>query len=148
MKKKYRIIAIILMIASLAFVIHRYTYTFGSLAKAEILIESIESPDQRQSARVYWKPVGGVTGHSEIFVEVTFLKTEQTKVIYHSIGEDLVELKWINNEILDIKNESAAEDTNQSIRLNIFKEIYDENGAACRSIVLNLKSYYQTCYKN
>ncbi|MCQ4087651.1 DUF5412 domain-containing protein [Saccharibacillus sp. JS10] len=137
-----------LVVLSLFFVVNRYTYTFGSLAKAEPLTESVESPDKNQTARVYWKPVGGATGHAEIFVEVSFAKTGQTKIVYHSTGKDIVEIKWKNNEILDIKNESAGEGNNRSKSLNVFEEIYDENGAACRSVVLNLKSYYETCYKN
>ncbi len=52
---------------------------------------------------------------------------------------------WLDDETLQIRNrESGIDDADQSMRLNIFKAIYDERGRACRSFAM--KDEYLNCY--
>ncbi|OUM91336.1 MAG: hypothetical protein C6P37_03090 [Caldibacillus debilis] len=53
---------------------------------------------------------------------------------------------WLDDETLQIRNrESVIANADQSMRLNIFKAIYDERGRACRSFAM--KDEYETAIR-
>ncbi|MFD0048397.1 hypothetical protein ACFVHQ_03500 [Actinomycetes bacterium NPDC127524] len=66
--------------------------------------------------------------------------------IYFAPGKSNFSMNWINDESLNITNETPGySNENRSIKLTIGKEIYDESGAACGSWIM--EDEYETCYE-
>ncbi len=56
-------------------------------------------------------------------------------------------MEWLDEVKLSIVNhESKYTNSNRSIELNVDKEIYHENGLACKSLLM--KDEYVTCYQH
>ena len=56
-------------------------------------------------------------------------------------------MEWVDEDTLYILNdEHEYPNSNRSIKLEIGKEIYHENGLACKSLLM--KDEYETCYQN
>ncbi|WP_245831888.1 hypothetical protein [Oceanobacillus senegalensis] len=56
-------------------------------------------------------------------------------------------MEWLDGDTLYIlNNEPDYPNSNRSIELEIGKEIYHENGLACKSWIM--QDEYETCYQN
>lgn len=55
-------------------------------------------------------------------------------------------MNWLDEDTLSIVNKDEKPDTDRSIALTVEKEIYHENGLACKSLLM--KNKYEKCYQN
>lgn len=83
------------------------------------------SPTGKYTANAYYEPYGGAgpSGGVHVWVEITN-----------------------NEDTLSIVNKDEKPDTDRSIALTVEKEIYHENGLACKSLLM--KNKYEKCYQN
>lgn len=106
------------------------------------------SPTEKYSAKAYYEPYGGAAGGVNVLVEITN-NNEKNKVqtVYYSDAKSNFSMEWMGEDTLYIVNEeSEYPNSNRSIELEIGKEIYHENGLACKSLLM--KDEYETCYQN
>ena len=146
MKKSYRIFLFLIVGIVLLFVYNRYTYTF-EFKDGEFYNGPVKSPTGEYTATAYYKTYGGAAGGVNIWVEITYNEeNDKIKAIYYAQGKSHFLMKWADEDTLDIINQSPefpSED--RSVELQIGKEIYDESGAACNSIIMKIE--YETCYE-
>lgn len=108
----------------------------------------VTSPTEEYSANAYYEPYGGAAGGVNVWVEITN-KNEKNKVqtVYYSDAKSNFSMEWMDEDTLYIINyEPDYPNSNRSIELDIGKEIYHENGLACKSLLM--KDEYETCYQN
>jgi len=144
LKKRYKLCICILISLFVLLDINVYktlTFTFNDLKHGTPIGDALESPDNKYSAIAYAMPYGGV----DVRVEVINNKLKTKKTIYHADYKSDFELKWIDNKTLYIKNEDLDYNDVKSKKLNIYNDIYDETGSACRSLVL--KHQYKNCFE-
>ena len=55
-------------------------------------------------------------------------------------------MKWLDEDTISIVNKGKTKNSDRSIKLNIEKEIYHENGLACQSLLM--RNDYETCYQD
>ncbi|MGY3186698.1 DUF5412 family protein [Lysinibacillus sp. TE18511] len=147
-----------LLIASLSGVVlisSIYTYEMYFFTFSEIDREFIQngpgpvvSPTEEYTANAYYEPYGGAAGGVNVWVEIT-KNNEKNKVqtVYYSDAKSNFSMEWMDENTLYILNdEPDYPNSNRSIELEIGKEIYHENGLACKSLLM--KDEYETCYQN
>jgi hypothetical protein len=108
----------------------------------------ITSPTGEYTANAYYELYGGAAGGVNVWVDITN-KNEKNKVqtIYYSDAKSNFSMEWVDENILYILNiDPNYPDSDRSIKLEIGKEIYHENGLACKSLIM--KDEYVTCYQN
>lgn len=108
----------------------------------------ITSPTGEYTANAYYELYGGAAGGVNVWVDITN-KNEKNKVqtIYYSDAKSNFSMEWVDENILYIINtDPNYPDSDRSIKLEIGKEIYHENGLACKSLIM--KDEYVTCYQN
>lgn len=108
----------------------------------------VTSPTEKYTANSYYEPYGGALGGVNVWVEITS-NNEENKVqtIYYSDAKSNFSMKWVDEDTLYILNdEPDYPNSNRSIELEIGKEIYHENGLACKSLLM--KDEYEACYQN
>lgn len=108
----------------------------------------ITSPAGAYTANAYYELYGGAAGGVNVRVEITN-NNEKNKVqtVYHSDAKSNISMEWLDEETLYILNNSPDyPNSNRSIELEIGKEIYHENGLACKSLLM--QDEYETCYQN
>jgi hypothetical protein len=108
----------------------------------------ITSPTGEYTANAYYELYGGAAGGVNVWVDITN-KNEKNKVqtIYYSDAKSNFSMEWVEENILYILNiDPNYPDSDRSIKLEIGKEIYHENGLACKSLIM--KDEYVTCYQN
>ncbi len=95
----------------------------------------------------YYKTYGGAAGGVNVWVEITYNEEDdKTKTIYYAPGKSHFTMKWLDNDTLNIINRtSQVPSEDRSVKLQVGKEIYDESGAACNSLIM--KAVYETCYE-
>ncbi|MFJ7976754.1 DUF5412 family protein [Peribacillus sp. NPDC096379] len=146
MKKRYKIFLFLIIGIVLIFVYSRYIYTF-EFSDGEVYKGPVKSPTGEYTANAYYKPYGGAAGGVNVWMEITYNEEDdKTKTIYYAPGKSHFSMKWKDEDTLDIINQAPefpSED--RSVELQVGKEIYDESGAACNSIIM--KDEYETCYE-
>ncbi|MDH5162298.1 DUF5412 family protein [Heyndrickxia oleronia] len=124
-----------------------YFFTFGNL-KGEFYKGPVISPTEKYVANAYYMTYGGAAGGVNIWVNITF-KEEKNKIktVYYSDAKSDFSINWIDDDnLLIVNNEPGYQNSDRSIKLKIGKEIYHENGLACRSLLM--KAEFETCYHN
>ncbi|GAF07841.1 DUF5412 family protein [Paenibacillus pini] len=144
-----------LLIASLAgvivisalFLYQQYFFTFNKL-EGELYKGPLNSPNGKYTANAYYMTYGGAAGGVNLWVEITYNnENDKKKTIYYSEAKSNFSMEWKNEDTLNIVNvEPKYPNSNGSIELEVAKEIYDENGLACKSLLM--KDTYETCYQN
>ena len=145
MKKRYIIISLFIFSIILFIGYNRYFYNFKSLDHATLFTDPIESPDGKFEASSYYLNYGGAAGGVIYIVEVEQTQTGEKKKVYSSNHKDDFSITWKSSDILSIKNESPKYNDYRNIDLNVNTDIYEESGAACRSLLL--KGKFENCYK-
>lgn len=145
MKKRYFIILLLIFGLLLLIGYNRYFYNFKSIDNATLFLGPIESPDGKYKASSYYLNYGGAAGGVIYIVEVEQTQTGEKKKVYSSNHKDNFSISWKPSDILSIKNESPKFNEYRNIDLNVNTDIYEESGAACRSLLL--KEKFETCYK-
>lgn len=100
------------------------------------------------TTNAYYELYGGAAGGVNVWVDITN-KNEKNRVqtIYYSDAKSNFSMEWVDENILYIlNNDPNYPDSDRSIKLEIGKEIYHENGLACKSLIM--KDEYVTCYQN
>ncbi|GLX69630.1 DUF5412 family protein [Paenibacillus glycanilyticus] len=108
----------------------------------------ILSPTEEYTANAYFELYGGAAGGVNVWVEITNNnEKDKGRIVYYSDAKSHFDMEWVDEDTLYITNdEPKFPHSNRSIRLEIGKEIYDENGLACKSLLM--KDQYETCYHN
>lgn len=127
-----------------------YFFTFSDIDR-EFMQKGygpVKSPTEKYTANAYYEPYGGAAGGVNVWVEITN-NSEKTKAqtVYYSDAKSDFSMKWLDEDLLSIVNDDPQyPNSNRSIQLKIGKEIYHENGLACKSLLM--KDDYETCYQN
>lgn len=132
------------------FVYIQYFFTFDVINK-EYMQEGpqlVLSPTGKYTANAYYEPYGGAgpSGGVHVWVEITNNEDKITKTVYYADAKNQFFMNWLDEDTLSIVNKDENPDTDRSIALTVEKEIYDENGLACKSVLM--KNDYETCYQN
>lgn len=147
--KGVKLILIIICLASLTIIgYHTYSkYTYNMHTNEQgILYKKVISPNKNYIAKAYGFPYGGAAGGVNVRVDIVSTTRHYKKTIYYSHLYSNFNMRWLNNKTLHIENKSGSlKDPNRSITLNVFKQIYDEKGTACVSLVM--KGKYKKCYQ-
>jgi len=106
------------------------------------------SPTEEFTANAYYELYGGAAGGVNVWVEITNNnETNNVQTVYYSGAKNSISMQWKDEDTLHILNDqSNFPNSNRSIELEIGKEIYHENGLACKSLLM--KGEYETCYQN
>lgn len=103
----------------------------------------ITSPTEKYTANAFYEPYGGAAGGVYVWVEITYNNEE----IYYGDAKSNFSMEWMDKDNLYIlNNEPGYPNSHRSIKLEIGKEIYHENGLACKSLLM--KDDYKTCHQN
>lgn len=146
MKKRYVFLLLLAFSILLLIGYNRFFYNFQTLNNNATLFSGpLESPDGEYKASAYYIPYGGAAGGVMYIVEVEDIQSGMKKTIYSSNHKNDFSLEWKSPEVLKIKNESPKYNVYRNIELNVNSDIYEESGAACRSLLL--KGKYENCYK-
>ena len=132
---------------SAIFIYHEYFFTFNDI-KGEFQDGPgpIISPTERYTANAYFQPYGGAAGGVNVWVEITDNNDGEKETIYYSDVNANFDLKWEDKDTLSIINEAPQyPDLNKSIKLDVEKEIYHDQGLACSSWLM--QDEYETCYQ-
>jgi hypothetical protein len=145
MKKRYIILLFLVFSILLLIGYNRYFYQYKDLNQATLFVNPIESPDGKYKASASFLPYGGAAGGIMYIVELEQTQTGNKKTIYSSNHKNNFAIAWNSSNLLSIKNESSEYKEYRNIELNVDTDIYEESGAACRSLLLRGK--YENCYK-
>lgn len=138
------------VLVSSIYIYETYFFTFSDIDResAQKGPGPITSPTGTYTANAYYELYGGAAGGVNVWVEITN-NNEKNKVqtVYHSDAKSNISMEWLDEDTLYILNDSPDyPNSNRSIELEIGKEIYHENGLACKSLLM--KDEYETCYQN
>jgi hypothetical protein len=145
MKKRYVIILLLVIGILVLISYNRYSFNFKSLDNATLFLGPIESPDGKYKASSYYVNYGGAAGGVIYIVEIEQTQTGEKKTVYSSNHKDDFSIFWKPSDVLSIKNESPKYNEYRNIDLNVNTDIYEESGAACRSLLI--KEKFENCYK-
>lgn len=138
------------MIVSAIYVYRNYFFTFDRIDEkyTQKGPGPVPSPTERYTANAYYEPYGGAAGGVNVWVEVTYNNEKnKAKTVYYADAKDNFSMKWVDDDTLQILNDDPAyPNSDRSIKLVIGKEIYHENGLACKSWLM--KGEYKNCYHN
>lgn len=144
--RKRHVIWMLPMIGILLFAgYNRYFYQFKSLDHATLLMGPVASPDGSYRASAYDLGYGGAAGGVLYLVEIEDTRTGEKKIVYSSNHKNTFMISWKSSDILAVTNESPEYNEFRSVELNVRSDIYEESGAACRS--LRLRGKFENCYK-
>jgi hypothetical protein len=106
----------------------------------------VTSPTKEFTANAYYELYGGAAGGVNVWVEISNNKEkDKVQTVYYSDAKSNFSMEWLDEDTLYILNdEPDYSNSNRSIELEIGKEIYHENGLACKSLLM--KDEYETCY--
>lgn len=129
------------------FLYTQYFFTFNNL-EGELYKGPVVSPDGKYTANAYYMTYGGAAGGVNLWVEISHNdETNRTETVYFSDAKSEFSIEWMDEDTVFIKNDDPEYLTsNRSIELQIGKEIYHDNGLACKSLLM--KDKYETCYQN
>ena len=148
MRTRYKVLAFIFIAILLIIGYKKYFFTFDSLDQGTYFKGPVESPSGKYTADSYYENWGGATGGAHVWVEITNNENSEVRTIYYSDGKSNYNMEWTDDNIIYITNDEGPEypDSDNSIELEIGKEIFDDRGRACDSWVM--KDEYETCYQN
>ncbi len=138
------------VLVSSIYIYETYFFTFSEIDR-ELIQKGpgpVTSSTEEYTANAYFEPYGGAAGGVNVWVEITD-NNEKDKVqtVYYSNAKSDFSMEWLDENTLNIiNNEPNYSNSNRSIKLEIGKEIYHENGLACKSLLM--KDEYVTCYQN
>ncbi|HLR11362.1 MAG TPA: DUF5412 family protein [Sporosarcina sp.] len=138
-----------IVLVSSIYVYETYFFTFSEIDKefTQNGPGPITSPTEKYTANAYYEPYGGAAGGVNVWVEITYNSNNKVKTVYYADAKDNFSMKWLDEDRLYILNDNPEFlNSNRSIKLEIGKEIYHENGLACKSLIM--KDEYETCYQN
>lgn len=139
----------VVLVSSL-YIYEMYFFTFSDIDRRFIQKgpDSVISPTEEYTANAYYEPYGGAAGGVNVWIEITNNKKKNSvQTVYYSDAKSDFSMKWVDEDTLYILNdEPEYPNSNRSIKLEIGKEIYHENGLACKSLLM--KDQYETCYQN
>lgn len=127
-----------------------YFFTFSDIDRehAQNGPGPITSPTEKYTAHAFYEPYGGAAGGVNVWVEITYNNQgNKAETVYYGDAKSDFSMEWIDKDTLYILNdEPEFPNANRNIELEIGKEIYHENGLACKSLLM--KDNYETCYQN
>ena len=108
----------------------------------------VTSPTEKYTANAYYELYGGAAGGVNVWVEITYNSdNNKVRTVYYADAKDNFSMEWLDEDTLYILNDDPDfPNSNRSIKLEIGKEIYHENGLACKSLLM--KDKYETCFQN
>lgn len=108
----------------------------------------VTSPTEKYTANAYYELYGGAAGGVNVWVEITYNSdNNKVRTVYYADAKDNFSMEWLDEDTLYILNDDPDfPNSNRSIKLDIGKEIYHENGLACKSLLM--KDKYETCFQN
>ena len=137
-------------LVSSIYIYEMYFFTFSDINKqyTQNGPGPITSPTEKYTANAFYEPYGGAAGGVNVWVEITYINKEnKVKTVYYGDAKRTFSMEWVDEDTLYIINEEPEfPNSNRSIELEIDKEIYHENGLACKSLLM--KNEYETCYHN
>lgn len=139
-----------IVLTSSIFVYKMYFFSFSNIDREFIQKGPgpVTSPTEKYDANAYYEPYGGAAGGVNVWVEITNnMEKSKVKTVYYSDAKSNFAMEWLDEDTLYIVNDDPSyPNSNRSIQLIIDKEIYHENGLACKSFLM--KDEYETCYQN
>ncbi|MFC5733288.1 DUF5412 family protein [Cytobacillus gottheilii] len=137
------------ILVSLIYLYDSYFFTFNAIDRENIQFGPgpVTSPTEEYTANAYYEPYGGAAGGVNVWVEIkNNNEKNKAKTIYYGDAKSNFSMEWLDEDTLYILNdEPDFPNSNRSIKLEIGKEIYHENGLACKSLLM--KDQYETCYQ-
>ncbi|MFJ8063911.1 DUF5412 family protein [Psychrobacillus sp. NPDC096426] len=138
------------VLVSSIYIYEMYFFTFSEIDReyTQNGPGPVTSPTEKYTANAFYEPYGGAAGGVNVWVEITY-NNEENKVetVYYGDAKSNFSMDWMDEDTLYILNEEPEyPNSNRSIELEIGKEIYHENGLACKSLLM--KDDYETCYQN
>lgn len=138
------------ILVSSIYIYEMYFFAFSEIGRefTQMGPGPVTSPTEEYTANAYYEPYGGAAGGVNVWVEIT-KNNEKNKVqtVYYSDAKSDFSMEWLDKDTLYILNdEPEYPNSNRSIKLEIGKEIYHENGLACKSLLM--KDEYETCYQD
>lgn len=148
MKKKYKVLGLLVMLLIIVFAYKTYFFTFDHLGEGIYFKGPYKSPSGKYRADSYFKNYGGATGGANVWVKIIDLETDEEQTIYYSDGKSYFSIQWKDDDTILIRNDDGTEypNSDRSAELKVGKEIYDERGRACKSLLM--KKDYESCYQN
>ncbi|WP_236570588.1 DUF5412 family protein [Paenibacillus sp. An7] len=138
------------VVVSLIYTYEVYFFTFSEVDKkyTQNGPGPVISPTEKYTANAFYEPYGGAAGGVNVWVEVTYNNEEKkVETVYYGDAKSNFYMKWNGeNRLYILNDEPEYPNSNRSIELEIGKEIYHENGLACKSLLM--KDDYETCYQN
>ncbi|NGZ76658.1 DUF5412 family protein [Saccharibacillus alkalitolerans] len=135
-----------LIVFSGIFVYLQYFFSFDAIDRSHKQEgPATSSPAGQYTANAYYEPYGGAAGGVNVWIEVTDHAENATRTIYYADAKQQFSLNWIDEETLSVTNADEYPDSDRSAVLKVRKEIYDENGLACKSLLM--KNDYEECYR-
>ena len=131
------------VLVSSIYIYEMYFFTFSEIDRefTQKGTGPVTSPTEAYTANAYYELYGGAAGGVNVWVEITdHDENNKKKTIYYSDANSNIDLTWTNEDTLFITNE------NNSMKLNVEKEIYHDRGLACQSWLM--KDEYETCCQN
>ncbi|WP_331712025.1 DUF5412 family protein [Bacillus sp. SJS] len=132
------------------FLYQTYFFTFNKIDRQNTQKGPgpISSPSEKYTANAFYELYGGAAGGVNVWVEITENnEAGNIKTIYYSDAKDDFSMKWLDEDTLYILNDNPEyPDSDRSIKLNVDNEIYDENGRACQSLLMN--DEFERCYQD
>ncbi|WP_246187576.1 DUF5412 family protein [Ornithinibacillus caprae] len=138
------------ILASSIYIYEVYFFTFSEIDR-EFTQKGpgpVTSPTEKYTANAYYELYGGAAGGVNVRVEITNNnENNNVQMVYYSDAKSNFSMEWLDEDTLYIlNNEPDYPNSNRSIKLEVGKEIYHENGLACKSLIM--KDEYETCYQN
>ncbi|KOS71472.1 hypothetical protein AEA09_00195 [Lysinibacillus contaminans] len=137
------------VLVSSIYIYEMYFFTFREIDREFIQNGPgpVTSPTEKYVANAYYEPFGGAAGGVNVWVEITNnIEKNKVQTVYYSDAKSNFSMEWLDEDVLYILNdEPNYPNSNRSIELEIGKEIYHENGLACKSLLM--KDDYETCYQ-
>lgn len=137
-------------LVSTIYLYETYFFTFNDIDREFVQKGPgpVVSPTEKYTANAYYEPYGGAAGGVNVWVEIkNNSENNNVHTIYYSDAKSNFSMKWLDEDILSIINvDPDFPNSNRSIKLKVGKEIYHENGLACKSLLM--KGDYDTCYQD
>lgn len=139
-----------IVLASSIYFYEMYFFTFSDIDResAQEGPGPVTSPTEEYTANAFYELYGGAAGGVNVWVEITsHNEKNKVQIVYYSDAKSNFAMEWVDVDTLYIlNNEPNYPNSNRSIKLEIGKEIYHENGLACKSLLM--KGEYEACYQN
>ena len=139
-----------IVLVSSIYTYETYFFTFSEIDReyAQKGPGPVTSPTEKYTANAYYELYGGAAGGVNVWVEITYNSdNNKVRTVYYADAKDNFSMEWLEEDTLYILNDDPDfPNSNRSIKLDIGKEIYHENGLACKSLLM--KDKYETCFQN